>query len=252
MDALGESDGLGFVLGGQDWVRNGSGMSEEVWAPHRVRGIGGRRCVGGDWDGGGGAGWCGGAIQVLGRVFFWGGLRDDFQCFAGDCGAEAFRFFQVCSVGFGVGEFVVRVGRGLGVGVGVDEGARAGGGVRAVELLEQHAELALGLGQAARVALLDPVELVGRELRVGAEGEDGVGDRIEPVEPLESIVEASDLLEQQVVVNVLGEGDPVLLERAEVGVDGGDGDVELPGDLLEGESFLSELVGAEDAPASSG
>ena len=124
--------------------------------------------------------------------------------------------------------------------------------MRAVELLEQHAELALGLGQTARVALLDPVELVGRELRVGAEGENSISDRIEPVEPLETMVEAGDLLQQQVVVDVLGEGGPVLFERAEVGVDGGDGDVELPGDLLEGESFLAELVGAEDAPASSG
>ena len=124
--------------------------------------------------------------------------------------------------------------------------------MRAVELLEQHAELALGLGQATRVTLLDPVELVGREPRVGTEDEYGVGDRIEPVEPLEPIVEAGDLLEQQVVVDVLGEGGPVLLERAEVGVDGGDGDIELPGDLLERESFLSELVGSEDSSASSG
>ena len=124
--------------------------------------------------------------------------------------------------------------------------------MRAVELFEQHAELALGLGEAARVALLDPVELVGGELRVGAEGENGVGDRIEPVEPLETMVEASDLLEQQVVVDVLGEGGPVLLKRAEVGVDGGGRDVELLSDSFEGESVLSELVGSEDSSASSG
>ena len=48
----------------------------------------------------------------------------------------------------------------------------------------------------------------------------------------------------------LGEVGPVGLEQSEVGVDGGDGDVDLVGDLFEGVAVLPELVIAECASAS--
>ena len=66
----------------------------------------------------------------------------------------------------------------------------------------------------------------------------------------EAPVDAIDLLEQEVVAGGCGDVMPVGFEESEVGVDGGDGDVDFLGDLFEGVSVLAELVFSEDSSAS--
>ena len=124
--------------------------------------------------------------------------------------------------------------------------------VGVVELFEQHPQFTLSLGEAALVAVLDLDDLIEIELGVGAQGAAGVGDGVHPAEALDAPVDAGDLVEQEVVVDVFGEHGPVLFEQAQVGVDGGDRDLDRLGDLLEGVSVLAELVLAEDSAASSG
>jgi len=55
-----------------------------------------------------------------------------------------------------------------------------------------------------------------------------------------------------VVAGGLGEVGPIGLEHSQLGVDGGDGGVDLLGDLFEGVAVLPELVLAEGSSASTG
>ena len=126
----------------------------------------------------------------------------------------------------------------------LDDLAATGAGVGR-EFAEEQAEFAIGGVEALGVEGLDANELVN--------GDSGFRARGFPVEELaDAAVDAGDLLEEQVVTGGAGEVVPVGLEQAQVVVDGGDGDLELVGDVLEGVSVLPELVFALHAPASSG
>ena len=63
-------------------------------------------------------------------------------------------------------------------------------------------------------------------------------------------VDAGDLLQKEVVAGGLSDVVPIGLEHAEVGMDGGDGDVDFLGDFLEWIPVLPELVCSEDSSAS--
>lgn len=126
----------------------------------------------------------------------------------------------------------------------LDDLAAAGAGVGR-EFAEEQAEFAIGGVEALGVEGLDANELVN--------GDSGLRARWFPVDELaDAAVDAGDLLEEQVVPGGAGEVVPVGLEQAQVVVDGGDGDLELVGDVLEGVSVLSKLVLALHAPASPG
>ncbi|MCY4617706.1 MAG: hypothetical protein OXD50_04005 [Chloroflexi bacterium] len=111
------------------------------------------------------------------------------------------------------------------------------------ELAEEQAEFAVGC-----------VEVLGKQCLEPEAVFDGPAEFVTwngtVAEPADTAVESCDLLEQEVVVKRLGEVIPIGFERAEVGVDGGDGDFELVGDLLEGVSILAKLVFALHTSAS--
>ena len=160
---------------------------------------------------------------------------------------------------FGVGEFFegegeLVVGPGGVVGVGGDLVGRG-----AAELFDGVEELAGGVVERAFVEFVEADEGgVGEELgggvdeAVGGAGLDSVegSERAFACEGFEAL--AGELDDAHGVFGDGGLGDfgPVGFEREEVVVDGGVGDVEVLGDLAEGESLVAELVGLEGASAS--
>jgi len=211
----------------------------------------------------GAAGLGGGLVGVFGvlelfRVFgvFSGILRcgrfgGGFAIWSGGC--VVFRFCQVLfSLVQNLGGLVqVVCGRRGGFASGEGGGFEFVGGEAVFAQQGDHgaAVLAVEPDDVGRGNLSDErggaVVLQLGVLEQGFEGV-GVGELAELLcgvfEPFEDVVVGDGL-------DDLGEG---FVEEAEVGVDGGAGDVELRGDLAEGVSALVELVGVEDALASFG
>ena len=153
---------------------------------------------------------------------------------------------------FGVGVVGVVLLAGWGVEALVDGGA---------EVAQSGAVFGEGGADGALVDVDEAGDLVGREDFVEGLGAsvavaDGValelGEGAFAEELVEALFEPLDVVEQFVVGEGLGEAWAVGFEGAEVVLDGGVGDLEVFGDLAEGEALLSEVVGVEGASAALG
>ena len=211
----------------------------------------------------GAAGLGGGLVVVFGVLELFG----VFGVFSGilRCG----RFgggFAIWSGGFGVFRFcqvlfsLVQNLGGLVQVVGGRRGGFASGEGGGFEFVGGEAVFAQQGDHGAAVLAVEPDD-VGRgdlsderggavvlQLGVLEQGFEGVGVG-ELAELLGGVFES---FEDVVVGDGLDDLREGFVEEAEVGVDGGAGDVELRGDLAEGVSALVELVGLEDALASFG
>ena len=104
-------------------------------------------------------------------------------------------------------------------------------------------------GEAVELGLLG---VSGSEVLGRGEAFDVVGDEIVCDGEGESHLEQVERFEQQIVGGCGGDAGPVGLDEFEVGADGGDGDLDGLGDLLERLSMLAEVVDSAGASASLG
>ena len=147
-----------------------------------------------------------------------------------------------------VAEQLFRVGEQCEVG-------RGGRSVGALEFAEGEALFAEEGGDGGQVVLVDVCEALGRDGRlvvvvirpVVEEAERALGEEL-----FEEGVEGEGVVDGESLVEGVGEVGVVVVEVLEVVVDGGAGDVELLGDLVEGFALVVEQLGVEDAGAALG
>ena len=124
-----------------------------------------------------------------------------------------------------------------------------------MEFAEGEALFAEEGGDGGQVVLVEVREAVGRDGRcvvvvvglVVEEAERALGEEV-----FEEGVEGECVVDGEGLVEGVGEVGVVVVEVLEVVVDGGAGDVELLGDLVEGFALVVEQLGVEDAVAALG